>query len=42
MGFRDSNQDLIGFVQQYPTPRERIIDIASTSSRTAVVTPNTN
>lgn len=31
MGFRDSNQDLIGFVHQIPgRARERIIDIAST------------
>jgi cellobiose phosphorylase len=31
MGFRDSNQDLIGFVHQIPLrARERIIDIAST------------
>lgn len=31
MGFRDSNQDLIGFVHQVPArARERIIDIAST------------
>ncbi|MDZ7922913.1 MAG: glycosyl transferase [Marinagarivorans sp.] len=31
MGFRDSNQDLIGFVHQVPSrARERIIDIAST------------
>jgi cellobiose phosphorylase len=31
MGFRDSNQDLIGFVHQIPKrARERIIDIAST------------
>jgi len=31
MGFRDSNQDLVGFVHQIPTrARERIIDIAST------------
>jgi cellobiose phosphorylase len=31
MGFRDSNQDLIGFVHQIPQrARERIIDIAST------------
>ena len=31
MGFRDSNQDLIGFVHQLPErARERIIDIAST------------
>jgi cellobiose phosphorylase len=31
MGFRDSNQDLIGFVHQLPEQaRERIIDIAST------------
>ncbi len=31
MGFRDSNQDLIGFVHQIPErARERIIDIAST------------
>lgn len=31
MGFRDSNQDLIGFVHQLPgRARERIIDIAST------------
>ncbi len=31
MGFRDSNQDLIGFVHQIPAKaRERIIDIAST------------
>jgi cellobiose phosphorylase len=31
MGFRDSNQDLIGFVHQIPVrARERIIDIAST------------
>lgn len=31
MGFRDSNQDLVGFVHQIPTrARQRIIDIAST------------
>jgi cellobiose phosphorylase len=31
MGFRDSNQDLLGFVHQIPArARERIIDIAST------------
>ncbi|MDO3408332.1 glycosyl transferase [Saccharibacillus sp. CPCC 101409] len=31
MGFRDSNQDLLGFVHQIPDrARERIIDIAST------------
>ena len=31
MGFRDSNQDLVGFVHQIPErARERIIDIAST------------
>lgn len=31
MGFRDSNQDLIGFVHQIPDrARERILDIAST------------
>jgi cellobiose phosphorylase len=31
MGFRDSNQDLLGFVQMVPgRARERIIDIAST------------
>lgn len=31
MGFRDSNQDLVGFVHQIPArARERIIDIAST------------
>ncbi len=31
MGFRDSNQDLVGFVHQIPgRARERIIDIAST------------
>ncbi|MBI9041623.1 glycosyl transferase [Lutibacter sp.] len=31
MGFRDSNQDLIGFVHQIPErARERIVDIAST------------
>jgi len=31
MGFRDSNQDLIGFVHQIPgRARERILDIAST------------
>lgn len=31
MGFRDSNQDLVGFVHQIPVrARERIIDIAST------------
>ena len=31
MGFRDSNQDLVGFVHQIPSrARERIIDIAST------------
>ncbi len=31
MGFRDSNQDLVGFVHQVPTrARQRIIDIAST------------
>lgn len=31
MGFRDSNQDLLGFVHQIPTrARERILDIAAT------------
>ena len=31
MGFRDSNQDLVGFVHQIPSrARERIVDIAST------------
>ncbi len=31
MGFRDSNQDLVGFVHQIPSrARDRIIDIAST------------
>ncbi|MDZ7634752.1 MAG: hypothetical protein U5L72_10175 [Bacteroidales bacterium] len=31
MGFRDSNQDLVGYVQMIaPQARERIIDIAST------------
>jgi cellobiose phosphorylase len=36
MGFRDSNQDLLGFVHQIPErARERIIDIASTQSRPA-------
>lgn len=31
MGFRDSNQDLVGFVHQIPArARERIVDIAST------------
>ena len=31
MGFRDSNQDLVGFVHQIPSrARQRIIDIAST------------
>lgn len=31
MGFRDSNQDLVGFVHQVPSrARERIVDIAST------------
>ena len=31
MGFRDSNQDLVGFVHQIPArARERILDIAST------------
>ncbi len=31
MGFRDSNQDLVGFVHQVPSrARQRIIDIAST------------
>jgi cellobiose phosphorylase len=34
MGFRDSNQDLLGFVHQVPgRARERIIDIASTQLR---------
>lgn len=34
MGFRDSNQDLLGFVHQVPErARERIIDIASTQLR---------
>ncbi len=34
MGFRDSNQDLLGFVHQIPErARERIIDIASTQFR---------
>ena len=31
LGFRDSNQDLLGFVQMVPAPaRERILDIAAT------------
>ncbi len=31
MGFRDSNQDLLGFVHQIPDrARERLIDLAST------------
>ena len=31
MGFRDSNQDILGFVHQIPTrARERLIDLAST------------
>ena len=31
MGFRDSNQDLLGFVHQIPErARERLIDLAST------------
>ena len=31
MGFRDSNQDLIGFVHQIPSrARQRILDIAAT------------
>lgn len=34
MGFRDSNQDLLGFVHQIPTrARERLIDLASTMLR---------
>jgi len=34
MGFRDSNQDLLGFVHQAPErARERVIDIASTQLR---------
>ena len=43
MGFRDSNQDLVGFVHQIPErARERIIDIASTNSPTEDATTNTN
>ncbi len=35
LGFRDSNQDLLGFVQMVPTrARERILDIASTQLET--------
>jgi cellobiose phosphorylase len=31
MGFRDSNQDLLGFVHQIPErARERLIDLAAT------------
>ena len=34
MGFRDSNQDLLGFVHQVPSrARERILDIAATQLR---------
>lgn len=34
MGFRDSNQDLLGFVHQVPErARERILDIAATQLR---------
>ena len=40
MGFRDSNQDLVGFVHQIPErARERIIDIASTNSPTEMLPP---
>jgi cellobiose phosphorylase len=36
MGFRDSNQDLVGFVHQIPErARQRIIDIAATQFPTA-------
>ncbi len=36
MGFRDSNQDILGFVHQIPDrARQRIIDIASTQLLTA-------
>jgi cellobiose phosphorylase len=35
LGFRDSNQDLLGFVQMVPSrARERIIDIAATQLKT--------
>ncbi len=35
LGFRDSNQDLLGFVQMVPArARERILDIASTQLKT--------
>lgn len=43
MGFRDSNQDLVGFVHQIPErARERIIDIAPRNSPTEDATTNTN
>ena len=35
LGFRDSNQDLLGFVQMVPTrARERILDLAATQFKT--------
>ena len=44
MGFRDSNQDLLGFVHLVPErARERILDIAATQfARRQRATTNTN
>lgn len=43
MGFRDSNQDLLGFVHQIPErARERIIDIASTQFENGELIISTN
>ena len=43
MGFRDSNQDLLGFVHMVPErARERILDISATQLRRAVPTTSTS
>ena len=43
MGFRDSNQDLLGFVHMVPErARERILDSPPPSSPTAVPTTSTS
>ena len=43
MGFRDSNQDLLGFVHMVPErARERILDLAATQLPTAAPTTSTS
>jgi len=40
LGFRDSNQDLLGFVQMVPArARERTLDLAATQLKTAAPSP---